>query len=273
MKCMRQYLKTGARVRCNFVGVALVALLATAAARADGPSPEATAAFNANVAKLESKLAQEHRSADVFMQMPPDPGKLRQGELSIEELTPEGGKEIKGAMLHHWRGTAFAPGASAPDFERLMRDYNRYPQLYAPQVISARVLNHNGDHYQVMLRVRQKHVITVVLDTSYDVTFGKLDARHGFSISRSTKISEIEDEGTPHERALGENDSHGFLWRMNTYWTYEERDGGVYMQVESISMSRSIPTGLGWAVGPFVKSVPRESLEFTLRATRNALRK
>jgi hypothetical protein len=123
------------------------------------------------------------------------------------------------------------------------------------------------------MRVRQRHVLTVVMDTAYDIVFGRLDARHGYSISRSTQISEIASPGTRTERALTASEEHGFLWRMNTYWSYEERDGGLYMQIESISLTRSIPTGLGWAVRPFVESVPRESLEFTLRAACNALRK
>jgi hypothetical protein len=72
---------------------------------------------------------------------------------------------------------------------------------------------------------------------------------------------------------LGPGEEHGFLWRMNTYWSYEERDGGLYIQIESVSLSRSIPIGLGWAIGPFIESVPRDSLEFTLRATSDALRK
>ena len=76
-----------------------------------------------------------------------------------------------------------------------------------------------------------------------------------------------------HERALNPGEEHGFLWRMNTYWSYEERDGGLYIEIESVSLSRSIPVGLGWAIGPFIESVPRDSLEFTLEATRNALLK
>jgi hypothetical protein len=123
------------------------------------------------------------------------------------------------------------------------------------------------------MRVKQKHVITVVMDTAYDVEFGRLDATHGYSVSRSTKISEIDDAGTKNERALNASEEHGFLWRQNTYWSYEERDGGLYMQIESVSLTRSIPTGLAWAVKPFVESVPRESLEFTLRATCAAVKK
>ena len=123
------------------------------------------------------------------------------------------------------------------------------------------------------MRVRQRHVITVVMDTTYDISYGRLDAQHGFSISRSTQINEIDSLGTASERVLNANEEHGFLWRLNTYWSYEERDSGLYMQIESVSLTRSIPTGLGWAVRPFVESVPRESLEFTLRSTCNALRR
>jgi hypothetical protein len=118
------------------------------------------------------------------------------------------------------------------------------------------------------MRVRQKHVITVVMDTSYDVTFG-----HGESVSRSTQVEEIADAGTRDEHALSAADAHGFLWRQNTYWSYAERDGGLVLQVESVSLSRAIPHGLAWAVGPFVESVPKESLEFTLRSVCRALQK
>jgi hypothetical protein len=120
--------------------------------------------------------------------------------------------------------------------------------------------------------VRQHHVLTVVMDTSYDVVFGRLDARHGYSASRSTRSAEIEGAGTAHERELRADEEHGFLWRLNSYWSYAEADGGLYMQIESVSLTRDIPRGLSWIVGPFVQSIPRESLEFTLSATRNALR-
>jgi hypothetical protein len=51
----------------------------------------------------------------------------------------------------------------------------------------------------------------------------------------------------------------------------EERDGGVYVQSEVASLTRDIPTGLGWLVGPFVTSIPKETLLFTLESTRRAI--
>jgi len=240
------------------------------------PPAKAVSAFNLYIDGVESRLDRQHRSRDSFLASlaPGSQAGLQRGELVIQQLTLSDGGELPGALLHHWRGTAFAPGAKAADFERLMRDFNSYPQHFSPQVIQARVVACKDDRMQaVMMRVRQQHVITVVMDTAYDVNFGRLDAQHGYSVSRSTRISEIDSAGTANERALNADEEHGFLWRQNTYWSYEERDGGLYMQIESVSLTRSIPAIIGWAVRPFVESVPRESLEFTLRATCNALRR
>jgi len=240
------------------------------------PSAAALAAFNSHIGGVESRIVEQHRSQSGFLAWVNSAGqsemRLRRGELIVEQLTPSTDADLPGAMLHDWRGTAFAPGAKAADFERLMKGFSAYPQHFSPQVVQAKVLSQKGDRFQVLMRVRQKHVITVVMDTAYDVSFGRLDAAHGYSISRSTQISEIEAPGTENERTLKPGENHGFLWRLNTYWSYEERDGGLYMQIESISLTRSIPTGLGWLIGPFVKSVPRESLEFTLQSACDALK-
>jgi len=240
------------------------------------PRPAAVAAFNSYISAVESRLAQQHRSPSGFLAQSPaeeNDTRLRNGELIIEQITPSVTLDIPGAMLHHWRGTAFAPGATAADFERLMKSFNAYPKKYSPQVLQAKILSQQGDHFQIIMRVRQRHILTVVMDTAYDVNFARLDATHGYSISRSTQISEIDSPDTGHERALTPAEDHGYLWQLDTYWSYEERDGGLYMQIESVSLTRSIPTGLGWAIGSFVSSVPRESMEFTLRSTCNALRR
>jgi len=222
------------------------------------PTPAAIAAFNAYVSALEARLAQQHRSPQTFV--------IPNGQTTvIERLTPATGSDLPGAQLHHWRGTAFVLGANAAAFEHLLRDFKSYPQLFAPQVLNAEVLSSQPDHLVASMRVRQKHVLTVVLDTTYDVTFARLDPHDGSSISRSTHIYEIDDAGRATE-------DHGFLWRLNTYWTFEERDGGLYIQIESVSLSRSIPTGLAWAIRPYVDSVPRESLEFTLQSACKALK-
>jgi hypothetical protein len=250
-----------------------------------GEAPAAaTAAFNAYTNRLEARLAEQRRTGTGFVATGGPIGsigqteaRLRKGELIIEKLTPDGEADLPGAMLHDWRGTAFVRGATVADFEQLMKNFDAYPQRFSPQVMQTRVLSGQDgadlSHFTVSMRVRQHHVITVVMDTTFDTTFGRLDASHAYSISRSTRISEIGSPGTAKERALSGSEEHGFLWRLNTYWSYEQRDGGLYMQIESVSLTRSIPAGLRWVIRPFVESVPRESLEFTLHAVCSALRK
>ena len=237
------------------------------------PTPTALATFDVYTKTLESRLAQQHRSPGNYLTPIHAETALRSGGLIIERVTPPEGISISGAMLYHWRGTAFAPGATAVDFERLIRNFNTYPQHFAPQVLQARILTQSPNRMTATMRVRQHHVITVVMDATCDIAFGQLDPQHGYSISRSTRIAEIASPGTPSERTLSPSEEHGFLWRLNTYWSYEQRDGGLYLQVESVSLTRSIPSGLGWAIRPYVESIPRESLEFTLRSACNAIRK
>ncbi len=242
----------------------LFVLLAEAGAQ---PSPAASAAFDAYVRRMELRLGRHE---------PPEAGGAREqllrGEMVVEDRRPHAEVIAPGAMLHHWRGMAFVAGARAQDFERLMKDFDGYPKYYSPQILRAEMLERAGDRFRVRLRVRQRHVLTVVMDTTYEVAFGRVDGRAGYSVSRSTQVSEIERVGTGSEHSLLLGQEHGYLWRLNSYWSYVERDGGLYMEIESASLTRDIPHGLGWIVAPFVQSIPRESLEFTLRRTGEELR-
>lgn len=280
MTSMTQRPHPDSRLLAIICGLLSVLPFVAAQARAGAePTPVAVAVFNSYINVVQSRLDQQHRTPNAFIVRvaaePDMDNRLRRGELIVEQIKPSTGADLPGALLHHWRGTAFAPGARASDFEWLMRDFNAYPQHFYPQVMRATVLMQQADcaetRIRASMRVRQKHVITVVMDSDYDITFARLDSQYGYTVSQSTRIVEIDSPGTAGERALTSRQEHGFLWRLNTYWSYEERDGGLYMQIESVSLTRSIPSGLDWALRPFVESVPRESLEFTLRSTCNAL--
>lgn len=238
------------------------------------PSPAAVTAFNAYAASVQMRISEQHRSDTTFLARPDAAANLHAGDFLIERVPgAPPGLAFPGALLHHWRGTAFAPGARAADFEHLIRNFGAYPQHFAPEVLQAAVLTGSGKRVQASMRVRQHHVITVVMDSAYDVSFGQLDAQHGYSISQSTRIAEVDAAGTPAEHTLSPAEEHGFLWRLNTFWSYQERDDGLLLQIEAVSLSRSVPRGLAWAIKPYVESIPRESLEFTLRSACNAIRK
>lgn len=109
------------------------------------------------------------------------------------------------------------------------------------------------------------------MDTEYQIHYSLWNNHRAASQSHSTRINEVENAGLPSERTRLVGDDHGFLWHLNSYWRFYQADGGVYIQCDAISLTRDVPPGLGWLVGPFIEIIPRESLQFTLDATRKAL--
>jgi hypothetical protein len=201
---------------------------------------------------------------------------LKRGEVKMERLeTTDQGAPIHcpDGMIHHWTGLIFIPDAKLPQVLGLLQDYNHHTTYYAPDVERSSIESHEGDHFQVFMRFRRHKVITVVLDTVQDVQYHRDSPTRVTSRSSAVRIAQVDDPGKPDEREKPPGDDDGFLWRMETWWRLLEADGGVYVQNEVVSLSRNIPTGLGWLIGPFVTSVPRESLTFTLEATRNAVAK
>ena len=199
---------------------------------------------------------------------------LKRGQVQTRQLTTrDDGKPIacpKG-MIHHWTGVVFIPGAKLQSVLAILEDYDHQSTYYAPDVERSKVESRDGDHFRVFLRFRRHKVITVVLDTEHDIHYFHDAPGRAHSRSSAIRVAEVEDAGKSDEREKPPGDDGGFLWRMETWWRMQEGDGGVYVQSEVVSLTRDIPTGFGWMIGPFVTSIPKETLEFTLGATRKAV--
>ena len=199
---------------------------------------------------------------------------VRRKELSIERLeTKDNGREIDvpGGMIHHWVGTAFVASATIEDALALLQNYDAHQRIYAPTVAASKLRSHDGDRFRFFLRFVMKKVITVVVNSEHEALFRRPAPDRAEGWIHSTRIAEVENAGLPAEREKPVGDDGGYLWRLNTYWRLQVRDGGLYIHCESVSLSRGIPVGFGWIVGPFVTSIPRESLTFTLETTRRQL--
>lgn len=199
---------------------------------------------------------------------------LRDGGVVIQNAETLGeGKPIPvaGGMIHDWIATVFIPGATLSETLSLEQDYNDHHFYFQPDVVRSQILHHNGEDFLIELRFQQKKIVTVVLDTEHAVHYQVIDATHAASWSHTTRVQQVENAGTSDERLDPVGQDDGFLWRMNTYWKFEQKDGGTYVESRSISLTRDVPLGLGWVVGPFIESIPRESLRFTLTATRAAV--
>lgn len=196
---------------------------------------------------------------------------LKQSGVMVASHNIKGVHEVPGGLIHDWQGATFVPGVKLDDTLAMLRNYDNHKNVYAPEVIDSKLLGRQDDHNRVYLRLRKKKIITVILNTEYDTVFERIDSTHGRSRSLSTRITEVADAETKDEHELAPGFDHGFMWRLNSYWRFEERDGGVYIECEAISLSRGVPMFLSTIMAPILRQLPRESLEKTLLATRRAL--
>jgi hypothetical protein len=197
---------------------------------------------------------------------------VRKGEIVAEFWTGEKPAEVPNGLIHDWVGAVFIPNATVEAALALVQDYDNHKNIYKPDVMDSKLIARQGDDFQIFLRLLKKKIITVVLDTDHDVHYQSLDSKHWSCRSYTTRIAEVEDAGTRREKVLEPDTGYGFLWRLYSYWRFQERDGGVYVECRAISLTRDIPLGLAWIIEPIIRKLPKESLVNTLKATRDALR-
>jgi hypothetical protein len=234
-------------------------------------------AFNRYVQLAE----RQPRSAFLWVDTQPEPKRtdalqaLRRGEFLIERLTTtDAGRTIPvpDGLVHHWLGAVFAPGVRLEEAVALLQDYDRHARIYSPNVARSTLRSRDGDRFDFHLRFFMKKVITVVVNSEHRAHFTREGPDRVSSRIYSTRIAEVENPGEPDERERPVGDDGGYLWRLNSYWRFLERDGGVYIQSESISLTRDIPWW-GYVAKPFVTGIPRDTLTFTLETTRRTLTK
>ncbi|MDP8982787.1 MAG: hypothetical protein M3O35_19600 [Acidobacteriota bacterium] len=240
-------------------------------------TPETERAFDRYVALTEQRL-QGDLNAEHFLWLhshPAERAKVRNGEMLIlPRKTTDQGKDIHipSGLVQDWYGAIFIAGATVPRVRAVMQDYPNYQNIYRPEVTESRLVNHNGNDYDVFLRLFKKHMLTVVLNSTYRVHYGELDERRLSIASKSTRIAEVKDAKKSNTEEEPVGNDNGFLWRLNSYWRFEEADGGVYAECEAISLSRDIPFGLGWMIKTIVERFPKESMVNTLKGTQKAVR-
>jgi hypothetical protein len=257
-------------------------IVAASPAGATELKPEAAQGFDQYVRLTEMRMHGELAPGGKFLWADglAEPGRseayarLQRGEVVSARLRtedPSGRSSTPGAIIHHWVGTIFIPGVSIGQVLALVEDYDRHAEYYKPEVMQSKTVEHSGDDFKVHYRLRKKKIITIILDTDYAVHRHFLDTTHAYSDSYSTRIAQVENAGEPSEHELPPGKDGGYMWRLNSYWRYFDSGRGVYVQCEAVSLTRDIPAALNWMIAPFIESIPKESLEFTLQSTRSAV--
>jgi hypothetical protein len=243
---------------------------------AAGPSDETVSAWNEYLAATEARINRELTSvtdflvADFSKERAATRSAIEANEIPIAKVTNPGATgrvAIPDGTVAHWRAAVLLPGATLDMLLYVLQHPDEHP-VRQDDVVWMRVRQRRPNHLALSMRLRRHAIVTVTYDTEHQVSYRRMALNRAVSKSVSTKIVEVLDAGTTAERPAPPEQDRGLLWNMNSYWRYEQTPAGVIVELESVTLSRKIPLGLGRLVEPIVDRIARESMHRTLASMR-----
>jgi hypothetical protein len=269
----------------RFFAAALAASIAlTPDAAAATLRPAALQSWETYVRETESRIARNLARKSGFLHLDAGTPQQRQriltqvdaGKVYAEKMETKdaSGKKLSAedGMIHHWYGAILIPKATLKEVIAFVQNYDGHADYFA-DVEKSKLIARSGDDFHIYLRLVRKKVVTVRYNTEHEVAYRWQSPARVSSRSVASRIAEVSDAGSAREREKSAANDSGFLWRLNSYWRFEETAKGVIVECESISLSRSIPFGVGWLIGNMVESVPRESLDDMLTSIRDGVKR
>ena len=163
-------------------------------------------------------------------------------------ITNHDPRKVPQGLIHHWVGVIFIPNVSLDQVMRVLNSYDRYGDFYKSLIRKTTVIERAGDSVKLnVLAVQKTFSVTAAVDT------------------------EIANYGQPSEHAFPEARRPGYVWRALIVQRLEQRDGGVYLELETISLSRGMPVEVRWLIKPLTDELPRKMMSDILDETRAAV--
>jgi len=221
-------------------------------------------------------LKMRDRLQGSFLWVDEDPGRVervRAGQILVSSVGHKNPKPVPSGLIHDWIGAVFISNARLEEVLSAVRSYDRYKEFYKPTVVNAKWLGTDEDCDRYSMRVVNKETAAeAAFDSEYEACYLQVDELHWYSTAHTTRVQEIRHYGRPDEQDLPPNQGNGYIWRLFTVGRFEERDGGVYVELEAIALSRDIPVALRWVVDPIVRRVSKNTLLTSLQQTEEAVR-
>jgi hypothetical protein len=259
----------------------LGALLLPLQSNAANLKAETVAAWDGYVQSVSATMQDRVRPNGCFLWTYEDSeriAKVHRGEIVVAPAPGPSPLKVPGGLIHHWIGAAFLPNAKLDDILEITQDYDRYKEFYRPSVIESKAVvrktldyNASNDEFSMLL-MNQAFFLKTALDANYAALNVRLDNRRFYSVSRSTRVQEIEDYGRPSQHRIPEGEGGGYIWRLFSIARLEQSDGGVYVEMETVALSREIPGAVRLIVDPIVRRVARNSMLTSIQQTEEAVR-
>ena len=264
------------------VSIAAALLLVSLSLAPDARAAELTAATRRAsqryVAATEARIEGELQTSGRFLSIDFDTAAgrqraraaLRDGAVMVTNLQSESGAgvDVPGGAIHHWRGAVFIPHATVNDVLHAVSDPTVLRAHRQEDVLEARVLSRSPNGLRLFLKLQRRSIVSAAYNTEHQIAYRTHGSERASSRSVATRIAEIVNLGQPGEYERQPGVDRGFLWGLNSYWRYEAVSGGVVVELESLTLSRDVPWGVGAMASPLVDRVARESMARTLEALR-----
>ena len=275
-----------ARLTARIAVIAFLVLASTRLSPAAELQKETVQAWNRYVQWAEQKVARELSNPNVFLIQntlsPKEKSEiwqsLNRGEIvtkRVPSVVPQGiSFEVPSGEIHHWWGTILLRNVTLERLLLFLQDYDHHAGKFS-DVERSRLISKNGDRYRFFFRLRRsKAFVTAYYNTEQECLYAYYGATRASSQSEAVKIAEIEDPGTASERERQPGNDRGFLWRLVSWWRFEQKGADVIIELESASLSRDIPTVIKFMPGisSYIRSTPRESMESVLTSIRNSMK-
>jgi hypothetical protein len=237
--------------------------------------PRTLEAFDAYIRHVEMEMEPTLRARGPFLWSEVKPERAQEigrGQILAQFWSSHGPVKVPDGLIHDWIAAALISDSTIDEIFAVIQDYDNHKNIYKPEVIDSKLISRDDNDFQIYLRLLKKKIITVVLDTNHEVHYRPVGRTRWVCRSYTTRIAEVENAARRHERVLQPDTGHGFLWRLYSYWRFQEREADAVVECRAISLTREVPFGLRWAIEPIIQKLPRESLINTLEATRQALR-
>jgi len=256
--------------------LALIALEAvTAFAYGAELQPAAQSAWQAYVRTADMHMQTRADAGAPFLWLDEAPSRkrcVRDGAILVLPGTGNGTQAVPGGLIHHWVAAVFILHANLADVLRVVHNYADYKQFYQPAIMDSRLLGCAEGYQSFSMRSLHRVLfVTAVLDSQFVTRDFPMDAKHWYIVADATRVQEVENYGRTNEHVLPPDHGRGFIWRFHTISRYEERDGGVYFEMEVIALSRDIPASLRWLVEPGIARFSQSELMAWLRRKREAV--
>jgi hypothetical protein len=255
--------------------IPLVTLLSPAVVQGAHLEPVTSQAWEDYVQSATTRMEQRLNPGQSFLWADEEPdrlAKVRAGEIVVSAAGPQIPKKVPSGLIHDWVGAVFIPDVSINDAQQVLRDYARYKDLYRPSVIDSKAiaLGDKNDRFSMRL-LNRSILLKTAFDAEYESSTVRVDDRCAYTIARTTRVQEIDDYGSSSERVLGAGEGHGFIWSLFAITRLMQRDGGVYVELEAIGLSRDVPSSMRWLIEPLVRRISRSSLATSLEQTQRAV--